>query len=253
MMRATLLATQIGGIKRALFAGRQVMATDYSTLVMLPLKGFDGAPFRGCVPVYRLCSGGGGDGDKNKKSPTGFAMPAIGTDLGATTPPGGASKLGETLTLAGVKPIVDDAQGKDNEENRLSRLKNMSKGYDGAKDKGNEEGKAYQMKQKGKAEECYGKSKIPVPEAKPISREGSIEEAAERISKQLGELVDKLPNKQQTEKYFFRTVAFFYDLSFLAVTWTIHLVEKNIFANPTVKAYWKKFHDKMEQSKKDKN
>ncbi|XP_022215533.2 uncharacterized protein LOC111069680 [Drosophila obscura] len=267
MLRATLLATQKGGINRALLAGRQVKPSDYSTLVLLPLKCFDGPQFRGCVPVYRLCSGGGGDGDKNKKPPTGFAMSNIGTDFEAATPPGGTSKLGETSTLTGVNVSVGDLQGKDNDESRLSRLKNMTKSYEGPQGKDNEEGRPqgtlYEMvaaRQKGKLEpfgkECRGKGESATPEKtienkSAASRGVGVDEATERITKQLGELMAKLPTKQQTEKFFFRVVAFIYDLSFLAGTWAISFVEKNIIANPTVKAYWKKFHEKMEQAKKE--
>ncbi|XP_001354186.3 uncharacterized protein [Drosophila pseudoobscura] len=266
MLRATLVATQKGGINRALLAGRLVKPSDYSTLVVLPLKCFDGAPFRGCVPIYRFSSGGGGDDDKNKKPPTGFAMPNIGTDFGVKTPAGGASELGETSTLMGVKASGDNPPQKDNVEALIKRLKNVSKSYDGPQDKGNEEGPLNKLdeifasvqKNTGKTELCdqenRGQGEFAVPEkniekksAAENPKSGSVEEATERVKNQLGEL----PSKEQLKKYFLRIVAFLYDLSFLAVTWAISFVEKNVIENPTVKAYWKKFHEKMQQAKKD--
>lgn len=75
--------------------------------------------------------------------------------------------------------------------------------------------------------------------------------AKDAAAKQLSEIVANLPSKQQTEKYFFRVVAFLYDLTYLTGTWVLHFVEQNIIRNQSVQHYWKRFHEKMEQAKKD--
>ncbi|KAH8379186.1 hypothetical protein KR009_003490 [Drosophila setifemur] len=76
-------------------------------------------------------------------------------------------------------------------------------------------------------------------------------EAKEAATKQLQDIVANLPSKQQTEKYFFRVVAFVYDLSFLTATWLVNFIQHNIVQNPKVQHYWKRFHEKMQQAKKD--
>ncbi|KRK01302.1 uncharacterized protein LOC6533250 isoform X2 [Drosophila yakuba] len=76
-------------------------------------------------------------------------------------------------------------------------------------------------------------------------------EAKEAAAKQLQDVMANLPSKEQTEKYFFRVVAFFYDLTYLTCTWLLNFVEHNIVRNATVQHYWKRFHEKMEQAKKD--
>lgn len=75
--------------------------------------------------------------------------------------------------------------------------------------------------------------------------------AKDAAAKQLSEIVANLPSKQQTEKYFFRVVAFLYDLTYLTGTWVLHFVEQNIIRNQSVQHYWKRFHEKMEEAKKD--
>ncbi|XP_017095349.2 uncharacterized protein [Drosophila bipectinata] len=75
--------------------------------------------------------------------------------------------------------------------------------------------------------------------------------AKDAAAKQLSEIVANLPSKQQTEKYFFRVVAFIYDLTYLTGTWLLHFFEQNVIRNQTVQHYWKRFHEKMEQAKKD--
>ncbi|XP_064547607.1 uncharacterized protein LOC135434815 [Drosophila montana] len=74
---------------------------------------------------------------------------------------------------------------------------------------------------------------------------------ADDAVKQLQELAANLPSKEQVEKFVFRVVAFLYDLIYLTATWTIRFVDEKILQNNTVRYYWKRFHEKMEQAKKD--
>ncbi|XP_030572177.1 uncharacterized protein LOC115770879 isoform X1 [Drosophila novamexicana] len=74
---------------------------------------------------------------------------------------------------------------------------------------------------------------------------------ADDAVKQLQELAANLPSKEQVEKFVFRVVAFLYDLIYLTATWTIRFVDEKIVQNNTVRYYWKRFHEKMEQAKKD--
>ncbi|XP_017048579.1 uncharacterized protein LOC108093146 [Drosophila ficusphila] len=76
-------------------------------------------------------------------------------------------------------------------------------------------------------------------------------EAKEAAAKQIQDIMANMPSKQQTEKYFFRVVAFIYDLSYLTCTWLVHFIEQNIVRNAKVQHYWKRFHEKMEEAKKD--
>ncbi|KAH8397567.1 hypothetical protein KR222_010249 [Zaprionus bogoriensis] len=74
---------------------------------------------------------------------------------------------------------------------------------------------------------------------------------ANDVVKQWQEVAANLPSKEQVEKYFFRVVAFLYDIITLTANWTIRFVNEKIIQNETVKLYWKRFHEKMEQAKKD--
>ncbi|XP_034480221.1 uncharacterized protein LOC117786221 [Drosophila innubila] len=80
---------------------------------------------------------------------------------------------------------------------------------------------------------------------------GSVSNLADDAVKQLQEAAANLPSKAQVEKFVFRVVAFVYDILYLTGTWTIRFVNEKILQNATVKHYWKQFHDKMEQAKKD--
>lgn len=83
------------------------------------------------------------------------------------------------------------------------------------------------------------------------SRAGSVSNLADDAVKQLQEAAANLPSKAQVEKFVFRVLAFAYDILYLTGTWTIRFVNEKILQNPNVKYYWKRFHDKMEQAKKE--
>ncbi|XP_033159721.1 uncharacterized protein LOC117140749 [Drosophila mauritiana] len=95
------------------------------------------------------------------------------------------------------------------------------------------------------------RSKGTSNEEKKTEAQKKASEAKEAAAKQLQDVMANLPSKEQTEKYFFRVVAFFYDLTYLTGTWLLNFVEHNIVRNATVQHYWKRFHEKMEQAKKD--
>lgn len=80
---------------------------------------------------------------------------------------------------------------------------------------------------------------------------GSVGNLADDAVKQLQEAAANLPSKAQVEKFVFRVLAFVYDILYLTGTWTIRFVNEKILQNASVKHYWKRFHDKMEQAKKD--
>ncbi|KAM8707885.1 hypothetical protein ACLKA7_014934 [Drosophila subpalustris] len=80
---------------------------------------------------------------------------------------------------------------------------------------------------------------------------GSVSNLADDAVKQLQEAAANLPSKAQVEKFVFRVLAFVYDILYLTGTWTIRFINEKILQNTTVKYYWKRFHDKMEQAKKD--
>ncbi|KAH8369962.1 hypothetical protein KR093_001621 [Drosophila rubida] len=82
-------------------------------------------------------------------------------------------------------------------------------------------------------------------------RTASMSNMADDAVKQLQEAAANLPSKAQVEKFFFRVVAFIYDVTYLTVTWTIRMIDEKILQNATVKCYWKRFHEKMDQAKKD--
>lgn len=69
--------------------------------------------------------------------------------------------------------------------------------------------------------------------------------------KQWQEVTANLPSKEQVEKFTFRIVAFVYDILTLTINWGIRFVNEKILANDTVKLYWKRFHEKMDEAKKD--
>lgn len=86
---------------------------------------------------------------------------------------------------------------------------------------------------------------------KKTEPQDKAKEAQEAAAKKLQDIVAHLPSKQQTEKYFFRVVAFVYDLTYLTGTWVLHFIDQNIVRNEKVQHYWKRFHEKMDQAKKD--
>jgi len=88
-------------------------------------------------------------------------------------------------------------------------------------------------------------------EDKKTEAQKKAAEAKEAAAKQLQDIMANMPSKQQTEKYFFRVVAFIYDLSYLTGTWLLNFIEHNVVRNASVQHYWKRFHEKMEQAKKD--
>ncbi|KAH8342408.1 hypothetical protein KR059_005807, partial [Drosophila kikkawai] len=100
---------------------------------------------------------------------------------------------------------------------------------------------------KGKSNEAAD----PEEQKKPTDNRKKAKEAQEAAAKKLQDIVANLPSKQQTEKYFFRVVAFSYDLIYLTGTWVLHFIDQNIVQNDKVQHYWKRFHEKMEQAKKD--
>ncbi|KAH8307327.1 hypothetical protein KR044_010207, partial [Drosophila immigrans] len=88
-------------------------------------------------------------------------------------------------------------------------------------------------------------SKEDAGERTPVSN------MADDAVKQLQDAAANLPSKAQVEKFVFRVVAFVYDITYLTATWTIRFVNEKILQNATVKHYWKRFHQKMEEAKKD--
>ncbi|KAH8286033.1 hypothetical protein KR054_001568, partial [Drosophila jambulina] len=88
-------------------------------------------------------------------------------------------------------------------------------------------------------------------QGKQTDSQKKAKEAQDAAAKKLQDIVANLPSKQQTEKYFFRVIAFAYDLTYLTGTWVLHFIDQNIIQNEKVQHYWKRFHEKMEQAKKD--
>ncbi|XP_017843440.1 uncharacterized protein LOC108600400 isoform X2 [Drosophila busckii] len=86
---------------------------------------------------------------------------------------------------------------------------------------------------------------------KPAGNAASANNMAEDAVKQLQDVAANLPSKQQVEKFFFRVVAFAYDVTYLTGTWTVRFLDQKVVANPTVQHYWKRFHEKMQEAKKD--
>lgn len=87
---------------------------------------------------------------------------------------------------------------------------------------------------------------------------GRIEESSNQstgqtnsIDKKDQDITANLPSKEQVEKFFFRFVAFIYDVTYLTGNWAIRFIDQKVVQNETVKDLWKKFHDKMEKAKKD--
>lgn len=60
-----------------------------------------------------------------------------------------------------------------------------------------------------------------------------------------------LPSKKQVEKFTFRIIAFIYDICSLTINWGIRFINENILTNETIKLYWSRFHQKMQEAKKD--
>ncbi|KAH8239615.1 hypothetical protein KR032_005985, partial [Drosophila birchii] len=91
----------------------------------------------------------------------------------------------------------------------------------------------------------------PKSPGKQTDNQKKAKEAQDAAAQKLQDIVATLPSKQQTEKYFFRVVAFAYDLTYLTGTWVMHFIDQNVIQNEKVQHYWKRFHEKMEQAKKD--
>ncbi|XP_023173209.2 uncharacterized protein LOC111601031 [Drosophila hydei] len=83
------------------------------------------------------------------------------------------------------------------------------------------------------------------------SGSGSGNKMVDDAIKNLQDAAANLPSKEQVEKFIFRTLAFIYDILFLTANWTIRVVDEKIVQNKTVRFYWKRFHEKMEEAKKD--
>lgn len=80
---------------------------------------------------------------------------------------------------------------------------------------------------------------------------GSVSRNTNDTAKQWQEVTANLPSKEQVEKFSFRILAFIYDILALTINWSIRFVNEKVLANDTVKLYWKRFHEKMEEAKKD--
>ncbi|XP_032586773.1 uncharacterized protein LOC6581762 isoform X1 [Drosophila mojavensis] len=96
-----------------------------------------------------------------------------------------------------------------------------------------------------------GQSKSSGPSDPERSGSGSGNKMVDDAIKNLQDAAANLPSKEQVEKFVFRTLAFIYDLLFLTANWTIRFVDEKVVQNKTVRLYWKKFHEKMEEAKKD--
>ncbi|TDG53133.1 hypothetical protein AWZ03_000676 [Drosophila navojoa] len=96
-----------------------------------------------------------------------------------------------------------------------------------------------------------GQSNASGPSDPERSGPGSGNKMVDDAIKNLQDAAANLPSKEQVEKFVFRTLAFIYDLLFLTVNWTIRFIDEKVVQNKTVRLYWKKFHEKMEEAKKD--
>ncbi|EDV50544.1 uncharacterized protein LOC6544799 [Drosophila erecta] len=220
MIRAMLMT------KWSKSAGPLVTTWNYSTLIRLNTNTV--RPRAVSLNPDRSFSAGGGSDNKPKNVPPGFAAPGFPS---TSTSAGGSSTLGNN---AGNTTRKDAPIG----EVQTPSISIVTSG-----------GKL------GRAEPLDSstivRSKGTSNEDKKSEALKKAMEAKEAAAKQLQDVVANLPSKEQTEKYFFRVVAFFYDLTYLTGTWLLNFVEHNIVRNATVQHYWKRFHEKMEQAKKD--
>ncbi|XP_017080364.2 uncharacterized protein LOC108114112 [Drosophila eugracilis] len=164
------------------------------------------------------CFSAGGDDEKPKKVPPGFVAP-LGSNPENTTRKGVATSEVQTPAVSVVTSGGKIGRTVSLDTNAIVR-------------------------NKGTEEKCSGDDKKSDAQKRAM-------EAKEAAAKQVQEIMANMPSRQQTEKYFFRVVAFIYDLSYLTATWLVNFIEHNIVQNPTVQHYWKRFHEKMEQAKKD--
>nr|XP_017010625.2 uncharacterized protein LOC108066567 [Drosophila takahashii] len=193
-------------------AGSLVNTWDNSTLKLL--NGHSRAEIR-CFSV-----GGGNEDKPTKNLPPGFVAPERPSSLGNSS----ENTTGKDVTISEVQsPPVSIVTSGGNlgraeplDSNAIVRSKGCEKGSS------NEDKKTEAQKK-----------------------------AKEAAAKQLQDIMANMPSKQQTEKYFFRVVAFIYDLSYLTGTWLLNFIEHNVVRNASVQHYWKRFHEKMEQAKKD--
>ncbi|XP_016989140.1 uncharacterized protein LOC108051520 [Drosophila rhopaloa] len=215
-------------------AGSLVNYWDNSTLKLL--SGNKAYPRAVILNPARCFSVGGGDDDKPKTTPPGFVAPG---STGKSSPFNagilGSSTLGnkpknttqKDLTTSEVQspPVSIVTSG-----GKLGRVDPLDT-----------------IVRSKATEESSGSSN----EDKKSEAQKKAAEAKEAAAKQLQDIMANMPSKQQTEKYFFRVVAFIYDLSYLTATWLLNFIEHNIVRNAKVQYYWKRFHEKMEQAKKD--
>ncbi|XP_030372071.1 mucin-5AC [Scaptodrosophila lebanonensis] len=94
-------------------------------------------------------------------------------------------------------------------------------------------------------------SKAGATPSPPVYQQPTTSTTSTETPKQENDVLANLPSKEQVEKYFFRVVAFVYDVTYLTGNWAIRFIDQNVVQNDLVKYYWKKFHEKMEQAKKD--
>ncbi|XP_017122213.1 uncharacterized protein LOC108142707 [Drosophila elegans] len=221
MIRTTFLAKWNRSVAGSLANNR-----DYSILKLL--NGDAAYPRAVIVSPARCFSVGDGNGDKPKTTSPGFVAP------GSTGIPGSSSfennpknsTQKDVTTSVAMSPSVSIVSS-DGKMGRADPLDSI------VRSKGTEQGS--------------GSSN----EDKKSEAQKKAAEAKEAAAKQLQDIMSNMPSKQQAEKYFFRVVAFIYDLTYLTGTWLLNFVEHNIIRNATVQHYWKRFHEKMEQAKKD--
>ncbi|XP_037719185.1 uncharacterized protein LOC119553100 [Drosophila subpulchrella] len=226
MIRAALLSKWNRSV-----AGSLVTTRDYSTLKLL--NGRAVHPRGEILSPIRCFSVDGGNEGKPKNMPPGFVAPGSPSSINAGIL--GSSSLGnnpENTTRKGVTisevqspPVSIVTSG-----GKLGRADPLDTNSI-VRSQGTEKG-------------CSNEDKKTEAQKKAA-------EAKEAAAKQLQDIMANMPSKQQTEKYFFRVVAFIYDLTYLTGTWLLNFIEHNVVRNATVQHYWKRFHEKMEQAKKD--
>ncbi|EDW72792.1 uncharacterized protein Dwil_GK17196 [Drosophila willistoni] len=277
MMRATLKITQ-----RALITNNPVKNWDGPRLVLKEMKSplytagpFGSSPFTlSSARFYSLKggdAGGGGDGDNAAKasSLSGFAAPNMGGGIIGGNAPSVTDATAKVMSSGGgSNNNKSSSYGQDN-EGAAAGAKNMATSEMAADQAIIRPGKL------GAAEpmECFNSAEPPTRGKAGSSGSGSssndhnqsskakseglgsgpssLNEAVNMANKQIQEIIANSPDREQVEKYFFRVVAFIYDLSYLMGTWTVRFIEQKIIQNKMVQHYWKRFHEKMEQAKKD--
>ncbi|KAH8364266.1 hypothetical protein KR084_005085 [Drosophila pseudotakahashii] len=216
MIRTTLLVKWNRSV-----AGSLVNIWDNSTLKLL--NGQSVQPRARILNPARCFSVGGGNEDKPKNMPPGFVAPERPSSLGNN--PDNTTRKDVTISEVQSPSVSIVSSG-----GNLGRAEPLDTNSI-VRSKGTEKGSSN--------------------EDKKSEAQKKATEAKEAAAKQLQDIMANMPSKQQTEKYFFRVVAFIYDLSYLTGTWLLNFVEHNVVRNATVQHYWKRFHEKMEQAKKD--